>query len=132
MLSAGHRAAGVEAADVAKSAEPRKLVAPNVAGSWSVVGTGQISATGTVTLTQKGAKVTADINIEGLPPIHSTGKFTKAHDHQIEGHAKVSISGHTVKLSLTITFGEGATPTTFSGNAKAFGETIESFTGTKV
>lgn len=113
------------------SAKKGMVQFPNVAGTWAVTvgGTGE----GTLVITQDGAKVSSTLTIAQLPPIHTSGKFTKRHTHELSGSTKVGglESPHKIKVTVTIVFPLGSlNPTTFIGQATVDGQNI-SLNGTK-
>lgn len=124
MLSAVTASAPV-AAEVAHG---KAVAAPNVAGTWDVTVTGLGS--GTAALTQKGAKVTAIITVDGFPNFKSVGKFKAATPHSISDTLKIPTPNGKITVSIAIDFGLSATPTSFTGSVTVLGETF-SLTGTK-
>lgn len=108
---------------------------PQVAGTWDVDVVGQ--GTGTVIVTQDGAKVTASFEVPTLGSFVAKGHFAGAHPHEIVSRVRVTIPDvGRVRIRTEINFPEdSANPTTFTGTAEAKGkhhfQQHFDFTGTK-
>lgn len=120
MLSA---TAGV-AAEVAHG---KAVASPNVAGTWLVE---TDFGDGTAVLTQKGAKVTSVITVQGFPTFTTVGKFKAKSPNSISDSFKIATPEGKIPVSVTINFGESSNPTSFTGSVTVAGETA-SLTGTK-
>lgn len=112
----------------AEVAQGKAVEAPNVVGTWDVTATG--IGSGTAVLTQKGAKVTAQISIDGLPSFKSVGKFKAKTPHSITDTIKVPTPQGKISVSISIDFDQSSTPTSFTGSVTVLGSTV-ALTGTK-
>lgn len=118
----------VSAGVAAEVAHGKAVSAPNVVGTWDVVVTGL--GEGTAVLTQKGAKVTSVISVEGFPNFNTVGKFKAKTPHSISDTFKIATPEGKITVSITIDFGESSNPTSFTGSVTVYGQTA-SLVGTK-
>ena len=130
LLSATALATDHEAADVAQIQARAAVQFPQVAGTWDidVVGIGS----GTATLSQRGARVIASIDVPGIGEFEVRGRFKRSSPTEISGTRRISIPEiGRVRVRAEISFPSDTTnPTTFNGSVSATGLNF-SFTGTK-
>ncbi|MDB5391048.1 MAG: hypothetical protein JWM11_6694 [Planctomycetaceae bacterium] len=127
-----------DAADVGIVA-PRKAQPvhfPSVQGTWNVTSTGEFSSSGTVTMTQNGAKVTSVVAIEGLETFTLVGRFKKKSPNELTAKSpRIAVPDFPVdvRLSISITFPQGnLAPTSFTGDVRApFVGSVATLTGIK-
>lgn len=105
----------------AEVAHGKAIDAPNVVGTWTVTVTGL--GEGTAVLTQKGAKVTSVISVDGFPNFTTVGKFKAKSPHSISDDFKVATPDGKVSVSITIDFGESMNPMSFTGSVTVYGQT---------
>lgn len=103
---------------------------PQVTGTWDIDVDG-IGA-GTATLTQKGARVVASIDIPGIGEFEIRGRFKRSSPDEISGTKRILIPElGRVRVHADINFPSGTiNPTTFTGSVEA-GDLNFTFTGTK-
>jgi hypothetical protein len=139
LLSAANSSAALEnpvadVSTVSRKATPTQF--PTVSGVWNVTSSGEFSGSGTVTMTQQGAKVTSVVAIEGLETFTLVGRFKKKSPDELTAKSpRLAVPGFPidVRLTITITFPSGdLNPTTFAGDVKApFVGSVASLAGTK-
>lgn len=142
LLSAANQSALAEnpvAAEVASAAKKAPVQFPNVAGTYNLTLTGKYAGTGTVTMTQDGAKVTSVVNVDvaGLDSFTTTATFKKRSPNVLTSKSpRMDLPGSPIPLKLTIqiTFPSGnLNPTTFTGAVKVpFFGTASNLAGTKL
>jgi hypothetical protein len=139
LLSAANSSAALEnpvadVSTVSRKATPTQF--PTVGGVWNVTSTGEFSGSGTVTMTQKGAKVTSVVAIEGLETFTLVGRFKKKSPDELTAKSpRLAVPDFPidVRLTITITFPSGnLNPTTFMGDvAVPFVGSVASLDGMK-
>jgi hypothetical protein len=121
LLSATNSAAPV-AAETTMAKE--QVVFPNVAGSWDVTTEG-VPGTQVATISQNKNKVSYSVAIPGIGSFDVKDHFTKHNSHTLSGteHLSVETAGK-VKVQFTLTFADGANPTTFVLQTTTSGKNI--------